>query len=103
MMRKIARTGNKICGKQKKLREMRSNGEEGGRPVLFLFVSFPLQNQSLEVEFRFRLETGNTSKSPSVFTFVFVYLSAVSELYNFILYFFRLLWFSLRLLIKLVS
>ena len=63
------------------LREMRSNGEEGGRPVLFLLASLPLQNQSLEVEFRFRLETGNTSKSPSVFTFVFVYLSAVSELY----------------------
>ena len=63
------------------LREMRSNGEEGGRPVLFLFASLPLQNQSLEVEFRFRLETGNTSKSPSVSTFVFVYLSAVSELY----------------------
>ena len=73
------------------LREMRPNGEEEGRLVLFLLASHPLQEQSLEVEFCFHLEIGNTFKSPHVFTFIFVYLSAVSvlyffqELYNFIL------------------
>ena len=65
------------------LREMRPNGEEEGRLVLFLLTSHPLRKQSLEVEFRFRLEIGNTFKSPSVFTFIFVYLSAVSVLYFF--------------------
>ena len=53
------------------LREMRPNGEEEGRLVLFLLASHPLQEQSLEVEFCFHLEIGNTFKSPHVFTFIF--------------------------------